>query len=332
MFAGDKKDMPLNRPGQPKIGLFPNSAYHDPVVNNFTVRLPLSSLPPAEEPGFVVAAHCVAHSPSGRTETAWAEGDFTFTDKSWGWYDSFFYNQVENQFTILYGTSYTTDSLKIYHLNMTTSAVTLVLEEYVGNISGIYDGTAYDVDSGLLFFVNYNTGQLYINRMNDTLPSFCSGTLNGLASGGTFHDGAFYYVDSGNNSINKITFTDEWQIAGESIVDFIPSYINVNDIAMSPAGDYLYISGEVSGGGTELIKWSVADDIYYSVSYGLEEGTQIAFGNDGNLYALSPSGDGAGILSSYIIEVETGILTELDEGEIIMLDEPFSDISSGPLM
>jgi hypothetical protein len=191
MFAGDKQNMPLNKPGAPKTGLFPYSGYHNPRVSTYTYRVPLVQLPPCASPGFVVASHCVVHSPSGRTETAWAEGDYTFSDKGWGWYDDYYYNQPPNQYTILYGTLYTLDTLNLFHLNMTTGTVTLILNEYVGNVQGTYDGTAYDIESGMFFFVNYNTSTLYVNQMNNTLPSFSAGTLDGTAASGTFYDGAF---------------------------------------------------------------------------------------------------------------------------------------------
>ena len=85
MFAGDKKDMPVNKPGMPKIGKFPNKGTH-PNVSVVTYTVPLSELPPYEEPGFVVATHAVVNNPDGGNETAWGEGDFVFSDKGWGWF------------------------------------------------------------------------------------------------------------------------------------------------------------------------------------------------------------------------------------------------------
>jgi hypothetical protein len=332
MFAGDKKNLPLNKPGQPKIGQFPNSGYHNPRVNAFTYRVPLSALPPAEEPGFVVASHCVVRSPSGQIETAWAEGDYTFTDKSWGWYDAFYYNQAENPYTILYGTTYSLGVLMLYHLNMTTGVVTLVLEEYVGNVQGIYDGTAYDVESGMFFFVNYNTSTLFVNQMNNTLPSQSAGTLNGTAASGTFYNSAFYYVNADVNSINMVTFTTDWHIAGETVLGTIPGAITVNDIAWSPDGQYLYIVGDVDGGGTELIEWEFITDTFYTMDLDITSDAQIAYGSDGNLYAIAPISEGGSSVLSYIVDVELGVLTELEEGQIIIIDDSFSDLSNGPVM
>jgi hypothetical protein len=337
MFAGDKKNLPVNKPGHPKYHRFPYSKCHHPKVNTYTYRVPLSTLPPAEEPGFVVAAECTVYHPlkcENQSQIAWAEGDYKFNDKTCGggWYDVFYYNQPDYQYTILYGTTYDQDSLKLYHLNLYTGDATLILQEYVGNISGIYDGAAYDVDSGMFFFVNYNTSQLFVNDMNDTLPSFCAGTLNGTAASGTFYDGAYYYVNENQNTINMVTFSNVWTIAGETVLDIIPGLVTVNDIAMSPNGDYLYIMGQYDGGGTELISWNVSSQTFYTTSVSINEGAQIAYGSDGLLYAIAPIAENGALSEIYYISDSTGILTEMNEGEIIIVDEPFSDISTGPVM
>lgn len=331
LFAGDKRTMPLNKPGAPKIGLFPNSGIHNPKVSTFTYRIPLTSLPPCEEPGFVVASHCVVHSPGGRIETAWAEGDFTFTDKGWGWYDIYFYNQPANQFTILYGTAYTNDTLKLYHLDITSGAIELILEEYVGNASGNYDGAAYDNESGIFFFTNYNTGALWGNMLTGEDPSYCAGMLNGTSASGTFCDGAYYYVNEEEHTINMVTFNNDWMIAGELILDTLPALVVVNDIAMSPGGDFLYIMGQYDGSPAELITWNVSDQTFYSMAVTISEGAQIAFGSDGVLYAIAPVSDDGDSNYVYSIDTECGTLTVIED-EIIFIEDPFSDISGGPIM
>jgi hypothetical protein len=331
MYAGDKKFMPLNKPGSPKIGHFPNSGTHNPRISTKTYTVPLSTLPPCEEPGFVVASHCVVRSPSGQVETAWADGDFTFKDKNWGWFDIYYFNQPENPYTVLYGTVHTLDSLKVYHLNMTTGAVTMVLKEYVGNTSGSYDATAYDVESGMFMFTNYNTRELFMNQMGDADPSFSAGFLSGTSASGTYYNGGFYYVNPDFNTINKVTFNTDWTIAAEITLDTIPDVVTVNDIAMSPTGDYLYIVGEVNNGTTEMIKWSVAADAYYTIALNLDEGTQIAFGSDGLLYAIAPEII-VGNNVAYTVNTNTGVLTEIDEGEVIIIDDAIIDISRGPDM
>lgn len=330
MYAGLKANMPLNGPNSPKIGLFPNSSNHNPRVSTFEYRVPILSLPPVD-PGFAVATHCVVRSPSGQIETAWGYGNNKFNDKMWGWYDNYSYIPPEvEDFTILYGTLYTTDSLKVYHLNMTTGAVTLILKEYVGNASGTYDGTAFDEASGMFFFSNYNTRELYVNQMGDADPSFSAGTLNGTAASGAYYNGAFYYVNPDFNTINMVTFTPTWQIATQTTLDTVPGSIVVNDIAVSPAGDYIYLVGEVNGGASEMIKYSLAADIYYSIALNITSGSQIAYGSDGMLYAIAPVIEGGSSSVAYSVNTNTGVLTEIDEGHIIIVPDAFSDISVGP--
>ncbi len=59
-FAGDKGLMPLNKPGNPKIGKFPYKDSFNPPVTEVTYTIELIQLPQAEVDGFVAAAHAVA--------------------------------------------------------------------------------------------------------------------------------------------------------------------------------------------------------------------------------------------------------------------------------
>ncbi len=330
MYAGDKKQMPLNKPGAPKIGLFPNSANHNPRVSTFTYRVPLSQLPPCASPGFVVASHAVVHSPYGQKETAWAEGDYTFSDKGWGWYDDYYYNTPSNQATVLYGTIMTYDTLELYHLDVTNGTAEVILVEYVGDAPGTYDGAAYDMESGVFLFTNYNTGELWINDLQSEGPSFSAGTLGGTSASGTFYEGAYYYVEQELNRIIKVTFTDSWTISGETVLDTIPGQVNVNDIAMSPAGDYLYMMAQLNEGGMELITWEVATHSFFTTSMPVNEGAQIAFGSDDLLYAVAPLDSGS--TGTYIIELDSCELIEITDWDgIILIEEPLSDLSIGPV-
>ena len=329
MFAGDKLNMPLNKPGAPKIGLFPNSACHNPRVSTYTYRVPLVQLPPCASPGFVVASHCVVRNPCGKTETAWAEGDYTFSDKGWGWYDDYYYNQQENQYTILYGTACNNDSLRLYHLDITNNTTELMLVEYVGNSPGNYDGAAFDISSGMFFFTNYDTKELWVNLLTGEEPSFCAGVLEGTSASGTFYDGDYYYVDEDVNTINSVTFTADWLIAGETTLDTIPAQVTVNDIAMSPAGDYLHLLAQHNGSNNELISWKVSDQTFYSHSLALGYGAQIAYGSDGLLYALAPLSDIGDSTLVVTIDFFSDSLTVVAD-EVIFIDDPFSDLSGGP--
>lgn len=332
MFAGDKAIMPLNKPGSPKIGLFPNSACHNPRVSTITYTVPLSTLPPCEEPGFVVASHCVVHSPNGKCETAWAEGDFKFTDKGWGWYDVYYFNQPVNEYTILYGTNYTNDSLHLYHIDATNGGATPILSEYVGNTGGSYDGAAYDTESTSFFFVKEaEPDQLWVNVLTDEAPSFYSGDLEGESASATYHDGTYIYVDAATNTIKEVTLNEDLTKSGESVVNEIPGSVTVNDIAMSPDGETLYILGEVNGGGKELISYDMGTETFYSMDISVTTGAQIAFGSDGVLYVVATIVEGGSHSLIYNLDPSSGTLT-LIEDDVIIIDDPFSDLSTGPIM
>ena len=347
MYAGLLCNMPLNKGkgsqlGDPKIGRFNHCGeYGSQGVSVVEYWVPLCSLPPycpqneddelMIDFGFVIASHAVVKGPGNQVETAWAWGTDTFNDKGWGWYDKYYEPTSKAPFTVLYGTSFTTDSLKVYHLNVATGVVTDILREYVGNTAGMYDGTAYDTETDMFFFVN-NYGELFANYMGDEDPSFSTGTLQGIAASGTFYDGSFYYVDPYANSIKKVNFDSNWQITGEELVDNIPMTITVNDITMDSDGAFLYIVGEVNSGNTELIKYDMIGDVYYTINSALPEGSQIAYGTDGVLYSVAPIVEGGSSLIVSSVNLETGVLDEIDEGRIIIIDDALIDVSRGASM
>ncbi|NTV84689.1 MAG: hypothetical protein HGA23_10380 [Bacteroidales bacterium] len=328
MYAGDKAKMPLNKPGAPKIGLFPNSGFHNPRVSTYTYRVPLVQLPPCASPGFVVASHCVVKSPAGKTETAWAEGNYTFSDKGWGWFDDYYYDPPQEQLSVLYGTAYNNDTLKLFHLDVTHKIAELMLVEYVGNTPGHYDGAAYDYESGIFFFTKVTTNELWLNQLHSEDPSFCAGTLSGTSSSGTFHNGEYYYVNEIGNTINEVSFNESWIISDETILDTIPGQVVVNDIAMNPAGDLLYMMGQYNGGGSELITWEVTDRIFRRTSINVEKGAQITFGSDGRLYAVASAFETDSANYIYIIECTPDSLSVIID-DIIYIEDPFSDLSGG---
>jgi hypothetical protein len=330
MYAGDKANLPLNKPGAPKIGRFPYSGNHNPNVDKFIYSIPLSSLPPCDEPGFVVASHCLAYGPSGQKETAWAEGEYTFSDKGWGWYDVFFYNQEENPFTVLYCICMAHDSLRLYHLDITKNSIELTYVEYVGNSAGSYDAAAYDTENGLFYFVKTESRELWINFLEEEENSFFSGVLQGSALSATFHNENFYYVDSVDNTIRGVNFTDNWNIFQDIILDTIATSISVNDIAMNPEGSKLFISGELTSGEGKLLYWEPSTGNLYDSSTEVSKEAQIAFGSDGLLYAVSNLFSEGGIYEIQVIDIESDTLTVIDE-EIIYIEDPFSDLAKGPM-
>jgi hypothetical protein len=328
VYAGEKKDIPLNKPNEPREERFNNSRDHNGDCS-YEYKIPLNELPHADT-GFVHSSHCKVKDADGHEEDCWSEDDNHFHDNGCGGYDDD-YVPPTPPITVLYGTAYTNDTLKLYHLDITNGTTTKILTEYVGNTAGRYDGAAYDDASGIFLFANYNTGQLWVNQLKDPNPSYSAGTLMGTPASGTFDGNAYYYVNEGLNTINKVTFTTTWAIASEVILDTIPSSILVNDITMNPAGDVMYILGEVNGGGKELISWNVATETFYSMSIAITSGAQIAYGSDGVLYAIAPIVEGGTHSLTYTLDTTTGVLTVIQD-EVIIIVDPFSDITNGPIM
>jgi hypothetical protein len=332
MYAGDRALMPLNKPGRPKIGLFPHSGVHQPRVTTYTYRVPLTDLPPCAAPGFIVAAHCVAHSPWGQTETAWAEGDFTFSDKGWGWYDTYYYDPPVTPFGIIYGTTLTVDSLILYHIDLSSGMASVILREFVGNTGGNYNGAAYDSECERLFFSNTLNRQLWYNDLASESPSVCAGLLDGIASNGTFRDGSYYYADLLTHTLRRVDISPSGAILCEAVLDTIPGNISIDDMAMSPDGSVLYMTGSMSGGGCELISWTTFSSQFFIHSLGIDAEVQIAFGSDGLLYAVAPYPLQGNSTAVYTIDLETDSLTELPGPGDIIIEDPFSDLTQGPVM
>jgi hypothetical protein len=306
-YAGSKENMPLNKPGTPKVGRFPYSGTHASGTQVVEYRVPVSLLPP-DTIGFVFAAHCVVQGPSF-IETGWAEGPHTYCDKQWGWYDDVQYWTVPTN-TVLYGTSITQDGyLEVYHMNMDAGTSSLIVREYVGGTSGDYDASAFDVESGKLYFTK-DGADLWVNDLQDESESFQSGTLTGIASSATFADG-YYYVDEITNEIRYVTFDQDYIINSETTLVTIPEAIVVNDIAMSPEGDYLYMVGTQFGGAEELMSWQVGTDNFYSYATNVDD-MQIAFGTNGELYGVAPDPNGGN--DAFIIDTDSGTATEITTG------------------
>ena len=328
MYAGTRAGMPVNKPGNPKIGLFPHAGSHSPWVSTFTYFIPLADLPPADDPGFVVASHGVVHGPSGQCETAWAEGDHTFSDKGWGWYDTYYFNPGEDSSVIIYGTLLTMDTLKVCMIDVISNTAEQIVVECVGNPSGRFDAAAYNEADNLFFFANYLTGELWINPLGEEGASFFSGMLAGSPTSATYYDQCYYYVDGDLNTINKVGFDSDWMVASITVLSTIPLPVTVNDIDVNPSGTLFYLVCEEESGVVQLLTWDPVADSYCSSSMVLDAGAQLAYGSDGNIYTLAVMDDGATV-SAYRLEVDDGVYTPVNIG-VVVVEEPFSDISRGP--
>jgi hypothetical protein len=213
-------------------------------------------------------------------------------------------------------------------IDVTHNTVDWIAVEYVDGIQGRFDAAAYNEESDLFFFANYNSGELWVNPLGSDEGSFFSGFLTGTPASGCYYDQSYYYVDEQLNSINKVDFSSDWTISQITVLSTIPGNIVVSDLTITSSGTMFYIVGGLEGGGTELIVWDSATDTYNSMSIPLNENTQITFGSDGNLYALGGFEQGSGV-EAYIIDTSTATLTPLYSG-VIIVEEPISDVSRGP--
>ncbi|MAZ73812.1 MAG: hypothetical protein CMC70_11780 [Flavobacteriaceae bacterium] len=84
LYAGDCAEVPMNTPGNPKIGNFPIS---ETLANGTTVYEYLLDVADGTTFCGCIAAHAVV-SNSGQTETAWAEG-IDFPGNSWAMFNEF---------------------------------------------------------------------------------------------------------------------------------------------------------------------------------------------------------------------------------------------------
>lgn len=126
LYAGGLEELPVNKPGAPKVGRFNYKTDHDPAVTEFTYTIPVTDLPAYDASaddnfigGFVVAAHCVVSNPQFGTETGWADGGTSFSDKGWGSYLETFLNPENHVVDIIYGLNYDENdgSLSLTHIN-----------------------------------------------------------------------------------------------------------------------------------------------------------------------------------------------------------------------
>jgi hypothetical protein len=310
-FAGDKKNLPVDKSGHPEIRQFPNSAKHNPGLSIIKYRIPLEKLPPNASPGFVVASHCFVQSPDGQTETAWAEGDYTFAGNDAGWYDAFFYNPPLDQYPVLYSTTYRSDSLVLYHLDVKSGLADLVLKEPVGKTARANHSATFDIETCMFFFTKNPSNELWLNLLNGESSPFCAGKLSGPPAGGAYHKGDYYYVNKALNTLNRVGFTNNWMISDDIMLDTFPGSVRIWDIAMSQAGDCIYMIGKIDSGSTELIAWNLADETFYSTSITLKKASRIAFGSDNLLYSIANINSCGINPEVFPIDIEKASLTPL---------------------
>jgi hypothetical protein len=303
LYAGDQDPefMPVNKPGAPKIGLFPFTATHDPAVTTYTYSIPTADLSKHPmESGFAIAAHCVVNNPNASEETAWAEGNVPFSDKSgWSTYINDFSGAAE-EMTILYGIQETTEgNLILVHINVTAGVSDVIYTENI-SVSGTVDAAAYDQLTGNFFFVIGNT--LYVNNLNNDAGSVIVGTLSGIANGGTFLNGFYYYLDdnpasTNYNEIIQVSLiydpnTGGWSLnENTAFSEAMPAYdLNITDLAANDG--IIYLIGINSLGDIYLLAYDVASSVWsYPLLTDLNYAAQITFDIDGEMYAIEAGGE-----------------------------------------
>ena len=311
LYAGDQGLMPVNKPGAPKIGLFPFKATHDPAVTTYTYSIPTAdlSLHPMEA-GFAIAAHCVVNNPEGGDETGWAEGNVPFSDKGWGAFINDFYTAAE-EMIILYGIQQTTDgTLILVHINVTAGLSDVIYTENI-NVSGIVDAAAYDQLTGNFFFV---IGEiLYVNNLNNDAGSLVVGTLSGIAHVGTFLNGFYYYLDDDPSSVNyneiiQVTLTYDPNTGGWSLIENLnyseamPAAYDLNITDLAANNGIIYLIGENNLGDIYLLAYDVNASAWSNLLLtDLTYAAQITFGIDGEMYAIEAGGE------LNILDPESGI-------------------------
>ncbi|MCK5337167.1 MAG: hypothetical protein KAJ50_00095, partial [Bacteroidales bacterium] len=191
VYAGPIGDIPVNKPGAPKIGNFTYQETHDPAVATHTYTFP--SVSDNDQDNYALAAHCVVNHPDENEETGWASLGTTFSDKGWGSYCEDFYFEATHIDNDFYGIEQNDDgTLNLVLIKGGENQGYVILTENVGS-NGTIEAAAYDPATGNLFFVIGNT--LYVNNMGSEEISVVVGSLSGLPIGGVFLDGNYYYID-----------------------------------------------------------------------------------------------------------------------------------------
>jgi len=334
LYAGDYDAMPVNKPGKPKIGRFPFKEDHNPAVTSYTYSIPVEELPHGST-GFVCAAHCVVNNPDGGNETGWGAGNRTFSDKGWSMYSDNFYQEALD-IVVLYAVVQDADgNLILLHINADTHEGSIILSETIA-ATGQVDAVAYDPLTGDLFFVIGDT--LYVINMNSDAPAEIIGTIPGAASGGTFINGNYYYLDVDPNSDNyleiieiQLTHNDDnsWtMIINDNFSGQMP-YENINITDLASNGEIIYLIGRNDNQTPDDYLDDVINLVYFDLNSGEWTGIipadlvgyggqpQIAVGVDGNLYAIDVNLNGE------------SVLRELDPTNGDHIENPADDIDVG---
>ncbi|MCB2209146.1 MAG: hypothetical protein KQH67_12715 [Bacteroidetes bacterium] len=326
VFVGPEgSSVPVNKPGNPKIGHFPFGTDHQ--YGDGTTMVTYPTIPYVINSAFVVATHAVVYSDDGQEETAWAynEANSTrFSGKRWGWFQSYTWDgQLPAQCNLLYITQYDVNGiLHIFQVNLGSGEVIEISqEEFLAGLGSELDGSAWDPLTNQFYFVSESGNELWISDFDEDVPSNLVGALEGIAIDGTYLGNTYYYVDA-NNQIWSVTFDDDMNMA-QSQVGSLTADMDIIDIAANPDGQGLYFV--VNNNGTsELIKYDLYSGASSLVAILGTNMFQIAFDEDGELHAIeqTPEEDNSVV---HDVNENTG---EIDNSMDVDVD--VEDVVTGP--
>jgi hypothetical protein len=309
--------IPRNKSGNPQVGHFEFSEVHDPSVTTWTETIPLDSW--ASDTNLTIATHAVVQKVT------------KFTDPP-------VLLATENNHPVA---GATTMAANIYKIT-TTGLTTLVdndLTPVRGTATDNFNGNAYDAVNHRFYFSDYGVfggpyymgpSPLYFNDMAGN--TIYAGQLIGGASGGTFFEGAYYYISERTSTLRKVTFNADGTVLLDAVLvaDIFPANSNVLafgdiDIRDEAGTDVIYGSATVLPAGTVVFFSMNLDGTAYTVIksgalYGAG-GTQISFGSDGVLYGVNARTP----FSLFSISTTDGSTTA-----IATLPVALADLASGP--
>jgi len=324
-FVGtDGSQIPVNKPGNPKIGHFPYSTSHS--YGDGTTIVTYPTIPYIPGQAFVLATHAVVYTLDGEEETAWSwNPDATkFSGKRWGWFLNFSYNgEPPGETPYLYITEYVDGFLNIYQVNLLTGEVSLISQEdFDAGAGGTINAAAWDPASNMFLFVSQSGSELWGSNFDEDEAANFIGNLDAVALNGVFVGNTYYFIDE-NNNIWAVTFDADMQIAGQSIINSLDANLDIQDIAISPDGQLLYIIVN-NNGVTELLVYNLNDNTYSVLASLGNNDFQVAVDEEGDIVVIEETP-----------EEDNSIIHDVDEnsGEVdnsTDIDVDVEDVVTGP--
>ncbi len=325
VFVGtDGSQIPVNKPGNPKIGHFPYSTTHEYGDGTNVVMYP--TIPYETGQAFVVATHAVVYTLDGQEETAWSwnEEATRFSGKRWGWFLNFSYNGLPpSQTPYLYITQYIDGVLYIYQINLETGGVELISQEdFDAGVGGAVEGAGWDPQSNMFLFVSGDGSEIWGSNFDEDAPANFIGNLNAIAVDGTFLDNTYYFVDA-DNQIWAVVFDENMQIISQSVIGSLDTNLSIMDMAINPDGQNLYFVVN-NNGITEIWIYNISDGSMSMITNLEGSQYQIAFDEGGDLHAIEET-----------IEEDNSIVHDIDEntGEMSNstdIDVDVEEVTLGP--